>query len=594
MNPLRITALLACSAASLCARDAGWTRLEARDFTIISHLSKVDTLVWAIEFEQFHRGLANVLELHEDVLRPVTVVLFRSLDEMDPYKPLENGKPQDIGGMFIRAPMGNFIEAAADSEDEETRRTIYYEGVNWLTNVSDVPLPLWLEAGLAEVFSTFSVKDDHYSYGKVMPENVALLNSGKMMPLKKLMDVPNGTLKFNEGRERTDIVYAESWAFVHYLLFSGRFEERPRFNELVRALRPGSDPDGAFKDVFGADCATMDQRLRGYLTDGTYSMSRIKFDRASLEHSFTVRRASPAEVDLAQCSILAATGRSAEALPRLQRAALELKDNPLAWEAQGFAAFQTQDYDESDSCFKRAADLGSRDFFVFSYLGDSALGLRPGRITPSAGGNVRLAVDYYERGLAINPGEEHAYDCFAGNSYALDSLTDQDAATLRQGSRIFPSDMMIQVGLAVTDLKQGRVEEAKAVLQRIAEDPSPPEKNARDYAQFILDDRVRFETVDRLRDLWDSQDFDGVVTLVDQALKTKLIPVDRENMRRLRDRAEVASDIGRARQLLASGQASQARSLLLEADAKAADPQMKAQIHSLLDRIANPGPSRKP
>ena len=321
---------------------------------------------------------------------------------MRAYKPLEKGKPAEIEG-FIRTPLGNFIEAAVDSEDEQTRQLVFHEEVHWLTNVSDTPPPLWLDEGLAEVFSTFSVDGNLYNYGNLLPGHVLLLDQEPMMPLKELLAVQHGSLLYNEG-ERTSIFYAESWAFVHYLLFSGQLEERAKYNQLIRLLRAGSDPDNVFRQVFGVDCAAMDLRLKNYLRNGNFTINRIKFDRSAVEQSFKVRAASRAEVDLAQSSLLSAVGRPAEALPRLERITAEMPDNPVPWEAEGFAAFQTEDYDETETCFRHAADLGSRNSFVYSFLGDMALGVRPGRLTPAVADDLRLAVDYYERELALNPG----------------------------------------------------------------------------------------------------------------------------------------------------------------------------------------------
>jgi len=575
---------LACLAGPLGAREISWTRLDATNFTILSAVSERETQNWAVEFEQFHRGLAKILTINEAALRPVTVVFFRDQDEMRPYKILEKGRPADVDGMFFRSPLGNFIEVAADSEDDQTRHLIFHEGVHWLTNVHDIPLPLWLDEGLAEVFSTFSIEGDLYNYGKALPWHVLLLRRGPMMPLKQLLAVPRGSLLYNEG-ERTSIFYAESWAFVHYLLFSGRLEERTRFNQLIRALRPGSDPDTVFKQVFGADCAAMDRRLKEYLLNGTYTINRIRFDRPAVEKSFRVRRASPAEVDLAESSLLSAGNRPAEALPRLQRIASEMPDNPVAWEAEGFAAYQTEDYDETDACFRRAADEGSRNYFVYSFLGDSALGIRPGRIAPSAGGDSRLAIDYYERELGLYPREQHAYDNIAGNSYVLDSITDTDAQTLREGARIFPDDTMIRLGLAVVDLRQGRVDAATEALKRIASDPAPPDKDACAYAKQILDDRLRSEAFDRMNRLGESQDFEGVVASADELLKGPLNPTDRQNLVRTRDRAAVAAKVKRAVDLANSGRLLDARHLLEEASASATDPQMASQIQALLDRM---------
>jgi len=153
VNHRRLISCLLLSAGSLGAKEASWTRLDAQNFVILSEVSEEETRSWAIEFDQFHRGLGKVLKINESLLQPVTVVLFRSQGALRPYKPLEKGKPANIDGLFVRSSLGNFIEAAADSEDDETRRLIFHEGVHWMTNVSDTPLPLWLDEGLAALLT---------------------------------------------------------------------------------------------------------------------------------------------------------------------------------------------------------------------------------------------------------------------------------------------------------------------------------------------------------------------------------------------------------------------------------------------------------
>jgi tetratricopeptide (TPR) repeat protein len=573
------------SAGSLGAREANWTRLDAQNFTILSEVSEDETRSWAIEFEQFHRGLGKVLKINEAALRPVTVVLFRSQGALRPYKPLEKGKPAKIEGLFVRSSLGNFIEAAADSEDEETRRLIFHEGVHWMTNVSDTPLPLWLDEGLAEVFSTFAIKDDLYSYGQALDWHVILLTQGKMMPLKELLEIQRGSLLYNEG-DRTSIFYAESWAFVHYLLFSGQLEERSKYNQLLRALRTHTDPDIVFKQVFGVDCTRMDKRLEDYLHNGNYTINRIRFDRTAVNKSFRVRPASRAEVNLAQCNLLSAVNRPSEALPRLRDVVKEMPDNPAAWEAEGFAAYQTEDYDEAESCFRRASALGSSNYFVYSFLGDATLGIHPGGITPAVVGDIRVAADYYEHELQLNARDQHAYDNIAGNAYGMETLTATDTKTLRDGAQLFPDDCAIKVGIAIVDLKQGRAATAIPALQRISADTSPANRDISAYAQTILDNRMQTEAFSQIEDLWQRRDYDKVIALAGELLKTNLSAANRESLTLTRVRAKVASKVQQAVDLANSGELPGAKQLLLEACAESPDDQMKRQIQSLLDRIS--------
>jgi tetratricopeptide (TPR) repeat protein len=576
--------LLACAVAPLRAREPVWTRLEAPNFTIISALPESETRDWAVEFDQFHQGLRLVLHLNEGVLQPVTVLLFRDDSDMRSYLPLEKGKPAEMAGLFTRSPLGNFIEAADGYADEQTRHLIFHEGVHWLTDVSDPPLPLWLDEGLAEVFSTFRATGDHYQYGNVIESHVLLLNRERMLPLKQLLAIRHGSLLYNEGK-RTSIFYAESWAFVHYLLFSGSLEERTKYNQMLRLLPTGLDPDTLFKQVFGVDCAGMDGRLEAYLQHGRYTIVQERFDRARANQSFKIRKATAAEVELAKCSLLTAVGRPAEALPRLRRWVAEATTSPAGWEAAGFAAWQLQDYEETEASFRHAAALGSRNYFVYSYLGDATLGIHPGGMRPAAGGDPRLAFDLYEHELSLNPRDQHAYDNCAGNSYNLDTYTQLDVRFLLQGARLFPDDQMIRFGLAVIDLKQGRTEPATAALRKIAADPLPGNQDAAASAQFVLAEHQRITAFEHLTDLWQKQDYAGVIAQADAMLASPLTEFDRQNVSATRERAAVALKVQHAVELANAGELPEAKRLLGEAKAQSNDEQMMAQIEGLIERM---------
>lgn len=585
LRTLRLLPVLALAAAALGARAETWSRLEGDNFAIISALPEGQTRDWAVEFDLFHHGLQRVLQLDEAHLQPVTVVLFNSPRDLRPYLPLEKGKPAEMSGLFLHSPLGNFIEVSDDFEDARTRHTIFHEGVHWMNNVTDTPLPLWLDEGLAEVFSTFTTTPtDHYQYGSAVAEHVRLLREQPMMPLKQLLAIKHGSLLYNEG-SRTSIFYAESWAFVHYLLFSGELEERAKYNQLVRLLRPGADPDAVFRQVFGVDCAGMDKRLANYLYHGKYSKVEIPFDRSAVNRTFRVRKATAAEVEVAECSLQVAVDRAMEAQPRLRQLARAEPGNRAVWEAEGYAAYEMKDYLETEACYRRAARLGSRDYIVYSYLGDAALGLRPGSAPPAGPGDDRRALDYYEQEIQLNPHDQHAYDNSAGSVSRIDSPTPADLALLHQGAQLYPDDNLVRVALDVVDLKQGRVSDAVDSLRRIAADPAPGNREAAAVALFILDDRKRLAAFDRLNGLWKRQDYPGVIALAEKMLGAPLSTADRQSVTSIRDQARVVMKANQGIALANAGNLPEAIRLLAEAKAESTDEQMRAQLAALIVKL---------
>lgn len=279
-------------------------------------------------------------------------------------------------------------------------------------------------------------------------------------------------------------------------------------------------------------------------------------------------------------SRLRSQGREARGSVLNRTRRLAQPDNPAAWEAEGFAAYAAQDYDETESCFRKAAEGGTSDYFVYSFLGDKTLGLNPNLLQSAATADIRKTVDYYESELALNP-----YDDFAANSYALDTFTYLDVLILGQGARLFPDDAQLKVGLAVVALKQGKPDGALAVLRKIAADPSLECRAAAACARSILDDRQRAAAYDRLDELLHDQNFDGAVVCANELLKSTFDPGQRQNLLRMRDRAVVAEKVRRATDLARDGSWNDARSLLQEAASQSTDPGMNAKIQRLLDSL---------
>jgi hypothetical protein len=57
--------------------------------------------------------------------------------------------------------------------------------------------------------------------------------------------------------------YAESWAFVHYLMVERKSPNAAPLSTYLRAYASSGSHDSAFMEAFGTDVAGMDKELRG-------------------------------------------------------------------------------------------------------------------------------------------------------------------------------------------------------------------------------------------------------------------------------------------------------------------------------------------
>src|SRR4030095_4613209 len=110
-------------------------------------------------------------------------------------------------------------------------------------------LPLWFQEGFAECFSTMEIegRDKKVRLGRAIGEHVALLNERVFMPLEQLFAVQHGSPEYNED-EKQGLFYAESWAFVHYMMFDSE-QRRAQFNNFLTAIGSGTPAAEGFKNA---------------------------------------------------------------------------------------------------------------------------------------------------------------------------------------------------------------------------------------------------------------------------------------------------------------------------------------------------------
>src|SRR5207244_12348069 len=103
---------------------------------------------------------------------------------------------------------------------DETSSVVFTEYAHLLMRNSGRGIPLWLNEGLAEYFSTFLLESNGREaiVGRPMAVHLALLNQ-RLMPVSELLAVGPASPMYNEG-DRRSIFYAEAWALTHYLLIA--------------------------------------------------------------------------------------------------------------------------------------------------------------------------------------------------------------------------------------------------------------------------------------------------------------------------------------------------------------------------------------
>ena len=190
-----------------------------------------------------------------------------------------------------------------------------------------------------------------------------------MMPIKELVAVDQSASVYNEGRRR-GMLYAQSWALVHYLTL-GNPARAAQFRNYLSAIKSGTPDEQAFGAAFG-DAASLDRELFEYVRQFTFSAVRLHFAEKSAATSIPRGKTlDDDEADAYLADIQARVGRVDEARARV--AAIQ-KRNPKvgrAFMVLGIIDLRDKRVSDAVTHLEKAAALAPDDFIVQSAYGRS-------------------------------------------------------------------------------------------------------------------------------------------------------------------------------------------------------------------------------
>ncbi len=459
---------LALATGARAASSPEWIKVTAPEFTVITTLPEKRATAWAADFTQFVAAM-RIYFPGERRLPRLTFVVFERERDFRGYRPTDaKGKPQEVAGFFLRQDSWAVAGMSGATISEDVRRVIFHEGAHWFLSSVVKPRPIWFEEGMAEVFSTFRIDKGRAEWGRAIPEHVDFITNEGAVPLASLLFTPRETL-FAKGADHTGRIYAQSWAFVHFLLFGDSGIPRAKLQEYLDKRGSTKETDTAFREVFGRTYAEMDIMLKDYTSGrGVFhtAVSKIATTAAPI-----VGPASPIEVSDALARLAFAGGHEEQATMYANQTIATAPTDPRGYEIMGTILDVTGKSREAQEMFADAEKYGSKDFKVYYELAEFEQ-VNIGRLD-SSGVNVRSAsdtrrmADRYRKVIELSPSYRPAYSNLAALMPGLDSLNDEVRVALTTGARLFPDDETIAVGHAIVARKDGDLTTARARLDAV-------------------------------------------------------------------------------------------------------------------------------
>lgn len=448
----------------------GWVRVESAHVSVLAHTTESSARRMASELESARRALRAALGAPEED-RVVHLVVFSSRREFEPFLPLFDGRPGSVPGYSLVGPQRNYILLAADTEPATV---LLHEYAHLFLHQRYGHLPVWLEEGLGEFFSSARATERECWLGELHPRHLEQLRRAPLLPLNIFFSVTQRSPLYGD-RKNSNLFYAQAWATAHFLLLGGARPEFGKLAELARALAAGQEAGKAISEVFGVPADRLGSSLQAYLQQATWPRLRLSLEaRAPAPVEFST--ATEREVAFHLADVFAQAERLDEARERLNTAAGRFPDFAPIEELLGWMALWRDDAAAAERHFERAIAAGSKDPEVLFLHAKLLFGRKLKEIEAEASNSAVLAVVQRElgRALVLNPRDARARDLLGFTFLISPAETDAAIREFEQAVALSPAVALYRVHLAQAYLQKGKLARAREVLEqalRLASEP---------------------------------------------------------------------------------------------------------------------------
>src|SRR6266852_4667698 len=344
--------------------------IRFKNFLLVGNASEPEIRRVGRSLEDFRSSLSIMFpKMDQTPAVPVTVLVFKNDESLTPYKPLYEGKPANAIAFFQPGEDVNYI---AVTPAPQLPNVVLHEYVHLMLRDNVGSLPLWITEGLAESYSTFEMggKQNEFTIGRALDRHLATFaNAMQFMPLKKLLEVKRNSPEYNE-QSKQGTFYAESWAFVHYLILGPNAKRRTQFAQLLIALTRGDPFEESFSEAFQTDYGTLEDEVRGYIRNQKSWPTMKVTSKENLQvdvRSMNTTTLSEGEYEFYLGDLLLHMNRLADAETHLTTAASKSPSNSGAQASLAILRIRQKKYDEALALLKKAVEADSKNPMVNFY-----------------------------------------------------------------------------------------------------------------------------------------------------------------------------------------------------------------------------------
>jgi tetratricopeptide (TPR) repeat protein len=439
----------------------GWTKLVAGDYVIYSHASDGATRDIADRLLTFRSALSMITRYKVEAPEPVTVIVFRSYNELQTYAQTAIGRKQDLAGLSFHDRDGDTLLINGDQWQHSVGPEVYHELTHTFTFHSSAALPLWFTEGIAEFYSTFDVVRGQVKIGYPPEGHTKWLRARGLKPLANVLTADRHSAEY-QGGSRSNDFYAESWLLVHYLLLGNpeRGKAAGQFLTLLAAKQP---PDRACSLAFGIPLDELEKELLRYLGAGTFNTLRYTIDASNKVTVGTPAPVGRDEVAYAIGNLFARSSEAREEGKALLQTAMSINDQrPETLGDLGMLADDVKP-GSGDALFEKAVALGTGKAVVYRQYGRALLARQNESVDAAA---AKKARDMFAKAVELNPRVAESYIGLGITYMMLPGDVKPGIAALEKGLELDPENTNAALNLVALLVHDGQRERADAVIDK--------------------------------------------------------------------------------------------------------------------------------
>jgi tetratricopeptide (TPR) repeat protein len=431
--------------------EAKWTQIRSANFTFVGDAPEGAIRRIAQRLEQFREVMLRALP-NATAASPVptVVMVFANQRALQPVAPLFRGNPIEVGGYFQAGEDLNYIAIDAEYVDLALL-TIFHEYAHFLVSNSMGPLPVWASEGLAEVYEMVEERDGGKKavLGRAPQHHVELLKASTLIPIRDLLAIDQTSSVYNEGNRR-GVLYAQSWALVHYVTF-GNAERAKQFTQFLSSVRGGSPASSAFSAAFG-DPAVLDRELFDYVRKYLFPAILLDFGERVAGGSVEKGQTLPdLDATIYVADLQGRVGREEESRMRL---AAVLKQNPKAGRAHaaiGLQHFRANQMDKAMPILEQAASMGTGDGWIQNAYGRALIAQLNAAENAAS---IQKAHEVLGRAVELDANSAFAAAMLGYVELMLNNDPTRAASLLERAARLAPSREQYRLFLAQAYVRQ--------------------------------------------------------------------------------------------------------------------------------------------